>query len=56
MIIRIEPVKGGKLSLLADDEYVMTVDADTLYSLDYSDGCEIDDEEFEKLKFIRVIS
>ncbi len=52
MIIRIEPVKGGKLSLLADDEYVMTVDPDTWYSLDYSDGCEIDEKEFEKLKFL----
>ena len=52
MIIRIEPAKGGKLSLIADDEYVMTVDPDTWYSLDYSDGCEIDEEEFEKLKFL----
>ncbi|MBR3869333.1 MAG: regulatory protein RecX [Clostridia bacterium] len=52
MIIKIEPAKGGKLSLFADDEYVMTVDPDTWYSLDYSDGCEIDEEEFEKLKFL----
>ena len=52
MIIRIEPAKGGKHSLIADDEYVMTVDPDTWYSLDYSDGCEIDEEEFEKLKFL----
>ena len=52
MIIKIEPAKGGKLSLYADDEYVMTVDPDTWYSLDYSDGCEIDDEEFENLKFL----
>lgn len=52
MIIRIEPAKGGKLSLLADDEYVMTVDPDTWYSLDYSDGSELTDEEFEQLKFI----
>lgn len=52
MIIKIEPAKGGKLSLSADDEYVMTVDPDTWYSLDYSDGCEIDEEEFEKLKFL----
>ena len=52
MIIKIEPAKGGKLSLFADDEYVMTVDPDTWYSLDYSDGCEINDEEFEKLKFL----
>lgn len=52
MIIRIEPSKGGKLALLADDEYVMSVDPDTWYSLDYSDGCEITDDEFEHLKFI----
>lgn len=52
MIIKIEPAKGGKLSLFADDEYVMTIDPDTWYSLDYSDGCEIDEEEFEKLKFL----
>jgi len=52
MIIKIEPAKGGKLSLFSDDEYVMTVDPDTWYSLDYSDGCEIDEEEFEKLKFL----
>lgn len=52
MIIRIEPSKGGKLSLLADNEYVMTVAPDTWYSLDYSDGCEINEEEFEKLKFL----
>lgn len=52
MILRIEPAKGSGLSLLADDEYVMTVDADTWYSLDYSDGCEVTNEEFEQLKFI----
>lgn len=52
MVLRIEPGKGGKLSLLADDEYVMAVDADTWYSLDYSNGCEVSDEEFEHLKFI----
>ena len=52
MILKIEPAKGGKLSLIADDEYVMTVDADTWYSLDYSNGCEVTDEEFENLKFI----
>lgn len=52
MIIKIEPAKGGKLALFADDEYVMNVDPDTWYSLDYSDGCEIDDEEFDKLKFL----
>ena len=52
MTINIEPAKGGKLSLLADGEYIMTVDPDTWYSLDYTDGCEIDDEEFQKLKFL----
>ncbi len=52
MILKIEPAKCGKLSLLADDEYVMTVDADTWYSLDYSNGCEVTDEEFEHIKFI----
>lgn len=52
MIIKIEPSKVGKLSLFADDEYVMSVDPDTWYSLDYSNGCEIDDDEFEKLKFL----
>lgn len=52
MILKIEPAKGSKLSLLADDEYVMTVDADTWYSLDYSNGCEVTDEEFENIKFI----
>lgn len=52
MTINIEPSKGGKLSLFADGEYILTVDPDTWYSLDYTDGCEIDDEEFEKLKFL----
>ena len=52
MVLKIEPAKGSKLSLLADDEFVMTVDADTWYSLDYSNGCEVSDEEFEQLKFI----
>lgn len=52
MILRIEPANGGKLSLLSDDEYVMTVDADTWYSLDYSDGCEVSVEELENIKFI----
>ena len=52
MILKIEPAKGSKLSLLADDEYVMSVDADTWYSLDYSNGCEVSDEEFEHIKFI----
>ncbi len=52
MILKIEPAKGGKLSLIADDEYVMTVDPDTWYSLDYTNGCEVSDEEFEQLKFI----
>lgn len=52
MIIKTEPSKGGKLSLFADDEYIMTVDPDTWYSLDYSNGCEIDNEEFENLKFL----
>lgn len=52
MIIKIEPAKGGKLSLFADDEYVMTVDPDTWYSLDYSDGDEISEDEFEKLRFL----
>lgn len=52
MTINIEPAKGGKLSLFADGEYVLTVDPDTWYSLDYTDGCEIDDEEFEKLRFL----
>ncbi len=52
MTINIEPAKGGKLSLFADGEYILTVDPDTWYSLDYTDGCEIDDEEFEKLRFL----
>ena len=52
MILKIEPANGGKLSLLSDDEYVMTVDADTWYSLDYSDGCEVSVEELENIKFI----
>lgn len=52
MTINIEPAKGGKLSLLCDGEYVLTVDPDTWYSLDYTNGCEIDDEEFEKLRFL----
>lgn len=51
MIIRIEPAKGGKLSLFSDGEYVMSVSPDLWYSLDYSDGAELSDEEFEKLKF-----
>ena len=52
MIIKIEPAMGGKLSLYADDEYIMPVDPDTWYSLDYSNGCEIDEKEFEQLKFV----
>lgn len=51
MIIQIEPGKGGKLSLFADGEYIMSVSPDLWYSLDYSNGAELDDKEFENLKF-----
>ena len=50
MIIKTEITKGGRLALYADDEYVMSVDPDIWYSLDYTDGSEIDDNELESLK------
>ncbi len=50
MIIKTELTKGGRLALYADDEYVMSIDADIWYSLDYSDGAEIDNDELEELK------
>ncbi len=50
MIIKTEIAKGGRLSLYADDEYVMTIEADIWYSLDYSDGSDIDDNDLEELK------
>lgn len=50
MIIKTELSKGGRLALYADDEYIMSIDADIWYSLDYTDGCEINNEELEELK------
>lgn len=51
MTINTEPSKGGKISVYIDGEYLFTVSADTWYSLDYTDGCEIDEDELEQLKF-----
>lgn len=50
MIIKTEIAKGGRLSLYADDEYIMSLDADIWYSLDYTDGGEIDENELNELK------
>lgn len=50
MIIKTEIGKGSKLYLYADDEYVMSIDSDIWYSLDYTDGDEIDEEELNELK------
>ena len=52
MIITTEPSKGGKLAVYIDGEYLLTVDPDTWYSLDYSNGDEITPEELEKFRFI----
>lgn len=50
MIIKTEVTKMGRISVFADDEYVMSVDLDIWYSLDYTDGCEIDDNELDEIK------
>lgn len=50
MIIKTEVTKGGRISVFADGEYVMSVDPDIWYSLDYTDGSDIDDNELEELK------
>ena len=50
MIIKTEIAKGGRLSLYVDDEYIMSIDADIWYSLDYTDGSEIDEKEIDELK------
>lgn len=52
MKINTEPSKGGKISVFIDGEYLLTVDPDTWYSLDYTDGSEIDDDELTEFKFI----
>lgn len=44
MIIKTETAKGGRLSLYADDEFIMTIDADIWYSLDYTDGDDVDEK------------
>lgn len=51
MILQSEPAKGGKIALYLDGEYRMTVDPDTWYSLSYTDGCEIGDDEWQELTF-----
>lgn len=50
MIIKTEVTKAGRISVFTDGEYVMSVDPDIWYSLDYTDGNEIDDDELEELK------
>ncbi|MBQ8210443.1 MAG: regulatory protein RecX [Clostridia bacterium] len=50
MIIKTEISKGGRLALYADGEYIMSIDADIWYSLDYTNGCEIDNDELDALK------
>lgn len=51
MIITAEPSKGGKLTVSVDGEYLMTVDPDTWYSLDISNGADITETELEEFKF-----
>lgn len=50
MIIKTDVTKMGRISVFADEEYVFSIDPDIWYSLDYSDGCEIDDNELDELK------
>lgn len=50
MIIRTEVSKVGRISVFADDEYIFSVEPDVWYSLDYTDGSQIDDNELEELK------
>lgn len=50
MIIKTDVTKMGRISVFVDDEYVMSVDPDIWYSLDYTDGSEIDENELEELK------
>lgn len=52
MIIKTEVTKGGRISIFADGEYVTSVAPEIWYSLDYTDGCEIDDDELEELKML----
>lgn len=51
MILQSEPAKGGKIALYLDGEYRMTVDPDTWYSLSFTDGCEIGDDEWQEIEF-----
>lgn len=51
MIITTEPSKGGKLSVYIDGEYLLTVDPDTWYSLDFSNGADITEDELKDFKF-----
>ena len=50
MIIKTETSKGNRLALYADEEYIMSIDADIWYSLDYKDGDDINDSQLEELK------
>lgn len=50
MIIKTETTKGGRISIFADGEYVISVASEIWYSLDYTDGCEIDEDELNELK------
>lgn len=50
MILNTEVTKGGRISVYADGEYIMSVNPDIWYSLDYTDGSDIDENELEEIK------
>ncbi len=54
MFIRVEPAKGkpDRMSVFADEEYVMSVDAKIWYSLGFGNEEELSRDEFENLQFV----
>lgn len=50
MKLRSVSAKGGKLSIYADDIFIMNVNASVWYTSGYSDGCEIDGDGIAEFK------
>ncbi len=50
MTLTYAPGKAGKIHISIDGEYSMTVDADFWFSLNYTNGCEIDDRQLSELE------
>ncbi len=52
MIITTDVTKGGKISLFADGEFVMSIPSDIWYSLNISDYSELDEAEIDEIKAV----